>query len=78
MKSRKRWAYLLCHVRPAICLHVTYPTTEERIFMKFNIWAFYKNSSKRARFDYKRPKITDTSHEDPHMLHCASHGQESQ
>jgi hypothetical protein len=28
-----------------------YPTTAEPIFMKFNIWDFYKNSLNRAHFD---------------------------
>jgi len=46
--------------------------------MKFNIWAFYKNYSKHAHFDYNRTKITDTTHEDPYAFQCASHEQELQ
>lgn len=46
--------------------------------MKFNIWAFYKNYSKLARFYYNLTKITDTTHEDPHAFQCASHEQELQ
>jgi hypothetical protein len=55
---RKATVRFLVSVRP----HGTAPT--ERIFVKFDIWKYFENLSRKFKVGYSLTKITGTLHED--------------
>jgi hypothetical protein len=39
-----------------------------RVFMKFDIWEFFENVSRKLKFDYTRTRIKGTLHEDQYAF----------
>jgi len=44
------------------------------IFMKFDIWVFFKNLFRKFKFDYNPTKIAGTLHEDLRIIMISSRG----
>jgi len=52
------------HVCPAFCPRETTPAATGRIFVKFDIWVFFENTSSEFKFHYNINRITCYVHED--------------
>jgi hypothetical protein len=64
-KLRKATISFVMSVRPSAWIDSA-PTG--RIFMRFYIWAFFENLSRKFRFHYNLPRITGILHEDQYIL----------
>ena len=51
-----------------VCPHGTTRLPLERVCLKFNIWVFFENLSRKFKFHYNRTKITGTLHEDQYIF----------
>ena len=67
----------LPYTRISVCLPVRLPACtsawnnsapNERIFMKFDVWRFFKNFKRKFKFHWNPTRITDTLHEDLHTF----------
>jgi len=47
-------------VRPSICRHGNSRLPMNMIFMKFDIWVFFENLSRKYKFHYNRIRLTGT------------------
>jgi hypothetical protein len=45
-------SFVIC-VRPSVCPHVTTRLPLRRIFMKFDIWVFFKKSAEKSQVSLK-------------------------
>ena len=65
-KLRKGTTSFIMSGRQSVPWHNSVPTA--RIFMKFDIWGFFENLSRKFRFDWNRTRILGTLREDQYTF----------
>jgi len=69
-QSRKAPISFFVTVRPSVCPYASARFSTGRIYMKCDIWDFYKNLSNNSKFGSNREKTSDKLHDDLSKFHC--------